>query len=49
MSESVSSICARPSSAKYSVCTGTITLSAATSALTVIGPSDGGQSSSVNR
>ena len=49
ISESVSSSWARPSSAKYSVCTGTITLSAATSALTVSGPSEGGQSSSVNR
>ena len=49
ISESVSSSCASPSSAKYSVCTGTITLSAATSALTVIGPSEGGQSSSVSR
>ena len=47
MSESVSSRPASPSSAKYSVWTGTITRSAATSALTVIGPSDGGQSSSV--
>ena len=44
---SVSSRPARPSSAKYSVWTGTITRSAATSALTVSGPSDGGQSSSV--
>ena len=47
ISDSVSSRPARPSSAKYSVCTGTITRSAATSALTVIGPSDGGQSSRV--
>jgi hypothetical protein len=46
-SDSVSSSPASPSSAKYSVCTGTITRSAATSALTVSGPSDGGQSSSV--
>ena len=47
ISASVSSRPASPSSAKYSVCTGTITRSAATSALTVSGPSDGGQSSSV--
>ena len=46
MSDSVSSRPARPSNAKYSVCTGTITRSAATSALIVSGPSDGGQSSS---
>ena len=44
ISESVSSRPASPSSAKYSVCTGTMTRSAATSALTVSGPSDGGQS-----
>src|SRR5829696_79804 len=41
-SDSVSSRPASPSSAKYSVCTGTITRSAATSALIVSGPSDGG-------
>ena len=41
MSASVSSSPARPSSAKYSVCTGTITRSAATSALTVSGPERG--------
>ena len=49
MSDRVSSSCASPSSAKYSVWTGTMTLSAATRALTVSGPSDGGQSNSVNR
>ena len=44
---SVSRNWTRPSSARYSAWTGTITLSAATRALTATGPSDGGQSSSV--
>ena len=37
-----------PSSAKYSACTGTSTRFAAASALTVSGPSDGGQSRKTN-